>query len=57
VIDEINYKLEMARFAEMISLAKLEEAKSHERVREIQFERDRFAMEALKIFAKEMQKK
>lgn len=40
-----DYNRELASFAEKISLAELEEAKAHERVAELKFQRDRFQFE------------
>jgi len=55
MIDELHYNLEMARYTEMLSLAALETAKANCREKELAFERDRFNMESLKIFAKQSQ--
>ena len=41
-MDQNQYQAELFSFAEKISLAKLEEAKAAQRVRELEFERDRF---------------
>lgn len=40
-----DYQREMLAFEEKISLAKLEEAKAHQRVQEIEFQKARFNME------------
>jgi hypothetical protein len=55
MMNEISFQLEMAAFQEKLALGELEEAKSHERVKEIAFQLARFQMEWLKQMAKEQQ--
>ena len=44
---EAEFHREQASFAEKIGLAKLEEAKAAERVRELEYQQARFALEVL----------
>jgi len=55
-IGQIKLQLEMAAYSEKIALAELEEAKSHERVKELQFELTRFQMRVLEETAKQMER-
>lgn len=54
-LDEMQYSLEMASFAEKIALSKLEVKKAQERVAELEYEQARFHMEFLRLTAKKMQ--
>lgn len=49
--------VELASFAEKIALAKLEEAKAAERVRELEYEEQRFRLQWLIESIKNQQKK
>ena len=51
-----DYQREMISFDEKIALGKLEEAKAHQRVLEIEFQKARFNMEMFINAMKEQQK-
>ena len=44
-MNQMEYQRELLAFAEKISLSKLEEAKATERVRELEYQRDRFSLD------------
>jgi len=44
-MNQTEYQRELLAFAEKISLSKLEEAKATERVRELEYQRDRFSLD------------
>jgi transcription initiation factor IIE alpha subunit len=46
-VDELKYNLEILSFQEKVALAELEEAKAHERVKELEYEKARFQMQWL----------
>ena len=48
-MDQIQYQRELLSFKEKIALAKLEESKAAERVRELEYEMARFSIEAFLI--------
>ena len=60
-MESIEYKREILAFDEKIALAKLEESKASERVKELEFQRARFCMDfflaSLKQDIKEEEKK
>lgn len=45
-MDQVLYQREMLAFDEKIALAKLEMSKAEERVRELEYDKRRFALEA-----------
>lgn len=55
-MDQIQYQRELLSFAEKIALAKLEESKASERVRELEYQRERFALDAFVMNVKEEMK-
>jgi hypothetical protein len=55
MLDEITYNLECCSFDEKIFLGKLEAAKAKERVAELIYEKARYQMQALQVFAKQAQ--
>ena len=50
---KIDFQREMLSFEEKIALGKLEEAKAHERVLELEYQKSRFSLEAYLILLKE----
>lgn len=56
-MDEVQFNIEIASYDEKISLARLEQAKASERVRELQYEKSRFQMQAILSFAKQAEER
>lgn len=52
-MNQVELNRELLSFAEKISLAKLEESKAAQRVREIEYQRERFSLEAFMVNARE----
>jgi len=50
-----DYQREVLAFEEKISLAELEEAKAHQRVKELQFQKARFNMDVFVNMMREQQ--
>lgn len=50
-----EFQRELLAFDEKISLAKLEESKASERVRELEYQKARFSLEAFVAFMKQQQ--
>ena len=55
--DQIAYQREILAFAEKISLAKLEVGKAENRVKELEYERDRFQLDTFVMSLKQQSKK
>ena len=55
MLDEITYNLECCSFDEKITLSKLETAKAKERTAELIYEKARYQLQALQVFAKQAQ--
>lgn len=54
-MDQIQYQRELLSFSEKIALAKLEESKASERVRELEYQRARFSLDIYMQSAKEQE--
>ncbi len=54
-MDQIQYQRELLSFSEKIALAKLEESKASERVRELEYQKARFSLDIYVQNAKEAQ--
>jgi hypothetical protein len=54
--DQIAYQREILAFAEKIALAKLETGKAENRVKELEYERDRFQLDAFVLSLKQQSK-
>jgi len=52
---DVNYQREMLAFEEKIALAKLEEAKASERVRELEYQKSRFNLDFFIASVREQQ--
>ena len=52
---DMDFERENLAFAEKISLAKLEEAKASERVRELEYQRDRYRLDYFLLAARQAQ--
>lgn len=52
-MDELQFTMESASYKEKIALAALEEAKAHERVKELEYEFARFGIEWLHMAARQ----
>jgi transcription initiation factor IIE alpha subunit len=55
-MDQFQFQMEMASFEEKRALAELEEAKAHERVKELEYEKARFQMQWLVHVAQAQEK-
>ena len=55
-MDQLMFQIEMAAFEEKRALAELEEAKAHERVKELEYEKARFQMQWLTHVAQAQEK-
>jgi hypothetical protein len=55
-MDQFQFQCEMAAFEEKRALAELEEAKAHERVKELEYEKARFQMQWLAHVAQAQEK-